>query len=101
MKLKSKKQLTVNDVNKAWDLTQEIFDIYVDSEEVKDITVNSELIGGVLTTARASFWTAEHLANKLKKMELQRNIFIGSTVILASYHIYNRFAKNGKVIKKK
>lgn len=101
MKLKNGEQLTVNDVDKAWDLTQEIYDIYVNSEEVKDMTVNSELIGGVLTIARASFWTAKSLENKLKKIELQRNIFIGSTVILASYYVYNKFVKNDKVIKKK
>lgn len=100
MKLKGEKQLTDYDIDKAWNLTQEIFDIYTQSEEVKEITVKSELIGGVLTTARALVWTVEDISNKLKKTRFQKDVLFGTTVVFGSYYIYNEFVKDSKIIKK-
>lgn len=99
MKLKGEKQLTDYDIDKAWDLTQEIFDIYTESEEVKEMTVNSELIGGVLTTARALVWTVEDISNKLKKTRFQKDVLFGATVVFGSYYIYNEFIKDSKISK--
>ena len=100
MKLKGEKQLTVCDVDKAWDLTQELFDIYTESEEVKEMTVKSGLIGGVLTTARALVWTVEDISNELKKTRFQKGVLFGTTVVFGSYYIYNEFVKDSKLIKK-
>ena len=99
MKLKGEKQLTDYDIDKAWDLTQEIFDIYTQSEEVKEMTVKSELIGGVLTTARALVWTVEDISNKLKKTRFQKDVLFGTTVVFGSYYIYNEFIKDSKITK--
>ena len=99
MKLKGEKQLTDYDIDKAWDLTQEIFDIYTQSEEVKEMTVKSELIGGVLTTARALVWTVEDISNKLKKTRFQKGVLFGTTVVFGSYYIYNEFIKDSKITK--
>ena len=99
MKLKGEKRLTVCDVDKAWDLTQELYDIYTESEEVKEMTVKSELIGGVLTTARALVWTVEDISNKLKKTRFQKGVLFGTTVVFGSYYIYNEFIKDSKITK--
>ena len=100
MKVKGEKQLTVCDVDKAWDLTQELFDIYTESEEVKEMTVKSELIEGVLTTARALVWTVEDISNELKKTRFQKGVLFGTTVVFGSYYVYNEFVKDSKLIKK-
>lgn len=100
MKLKGEKQLTDYDIDKAWDLTQELFDIYTESEEVKEMTVKSELIGGVLTTARAFGWATRYFSKELKKTQLQKGVLFGTTVVFGSYYIYNEFVKDSKLIKK-
>lgn len=100
MKLKGEKILTVCDVDKALDLTQELYDIYTESEEVKEMTVKSELIGGVLTTARAFAWTARDVSKELEKTRFQKGVLFGITVVFGSYYVYNEFIKDSKLIKK-
>lgn len=100
MKLKGIKTITKFDIDKAWGLTQDIYDLYTESDECKEITVNSELIGGVLTTARVLAWTSIDTAKKLRKVENQRNVLIGLSTALASYHIYNELLKDSKVVKR-
>lgn len=99
MKLKWEKELTDYDIEKSWDLTQELFDIYTESEEVKEMTVKSELIGGVLTTARALVWTVEDISKRLEKTRFQKGVLFGTTVVFGSYYIYNEFIKDGKITK--
>lgn len=99
MKLKGEKGLTDYDIDKAWDLTQELYDNYTESEEVKEMTVKSELIGGVLTTARALVWTVEDISKRLEKTRLQKGVLFGTTVLFGSYYIYNEFIKDSELTK--
>ena len=71
MKLKGEKQLTDYDIDKGWDLTREIFDIYTQSEEVKemtdrlveDLTLKEGYINGKPTTI-----TIERIINEKREL---------------------------------
>ena len=96
MKLKDIKTIEVKDVNEAYERTQELYDIYINSDEVKDLTVDSKLVGGVLTMARLSAWGSMDLMKRLKKSEIEKGFLLGTTVAFASYYVYNEIIKDSK-----
>ena len=96
MKLKDIKTIEVKDVNEAYERTQELYDIYINSDEVKDLTVDSELVGGVLTMTRLSAWGSMDLMKRLKKSEIEKGFLLGTTVAFASYYVYNEIIKDSK-----
>lgn len=100
MKLKGIKTIEVKDISEACDRTQELYDIYINSDEVKDLTVDSELVGGVLTMARVSTLGAMDLMKRLKKSEIEKGFLLGTTVALASYYVYNEIIKDSKTYNK-
>ena len=96
MKLKDIKTIEVKDVNEAYERTQELYDIYINSDEVEDLTVNSKLVGGVLTMARLSACGTMDLMKRLKKSEIEKGFLLGTTVAFASYYVYNEIIKDSK-----
>ena len=75
MKLKDIKTIEVKDINEACERTQELYEIYINSDEVKDLTVDSELVAGVLTLARVLTLGSTNLMERLKKSEMEKGFY--------------------------
>lgn len=96
MKLKDSKQLCQDDISIAWDRTQELYDIYKNSEDVEELIINSKLVDGVLTMARSGVLAVDEAITIIKKQTIQKNIFIGTTLMLSSYIVLDKIVKRKK-----
>lgn len=96
MKLKDPKQLCQDDISIAWDRTQELYDIYKNSEDVEELIINSKLVDGALTLARSGVLAVDEAFTIIKKQTIQKNIFIGTTLMLSSYIVLDKIVKRKK-----
>ena len=96
MELKGQKQLCQEVISIAWDRTQELYDIYKNSEDVEELIIDSKLVDGVLTMARSGVWAVDEAITIIKKQTIQKNIFIGTTLMLSSYIILDKIVKRKK-----
>lgn len=100
MKLKEINELTGEIVEDAAFITQEVYDIYIESDEVEQLTISSKQVEGVLTMARASTYSVCKLMYDVKLLKTQKYLLCGAVGVLGSYYVYNEFIKDSKLMKK-
>lgn len=100
MKIRNCRDLTGKDFDKALDAGQELYDLYTNSEEVTEMVVESRLIEGVLDSGRVFANLYFDTRKQLVKTTIKEGFFIGTTIALGGYFMYNELVKGSKIEKK-
>lgn len=97
MKIRNVNDLTKTDIEKALDAGQELYDLYTNSEEVTEMVVDSRLVEGVLDSGRIFYKLYSDTKIQLLKTAVKEGFFVGTTVALTGYFLYNEFVKGSKL----